>query len=311
MNYNSTNSILKRIAFIGNYSPRLCGIATFTTDLCEAIATQYRQTTCIALPVNDIESGYAYPSRVRFELAEKDMDSYRRAADFLNINNVDIVSLQHEYGIFGGRVGSHILVLLRELRMPVVTTLHTVLRDPNPDQKRVLKEVAALSDRLVVMSERGAEFLQDIYGVRPEKIDLIPHGIPDVPFVDPSFHKDLFGVEGKTVLLSFGLLSASKGFENVIAALPDILARHPDVVYIILGATHPHVVQNEGETYRRSLQWLAQEKGVEGQVIFYNRFVSLEELVQFISAADIYITPYLNEAQIINGGAKVSQVAAD
>ena len=295
------NSILNRIAFIGNYLPRQCGIATFTTDLCEAIAAQYRQTTCIALPVNDTEAGYAYPTRVRFELTEKDIDSYRRAADFLNINNVDLVSLQHEYGIFGGRAGSHILVLLRELRMPIVTTLHTILRDPDPDQKRVLEEIAALSDRLVVMSKRGAEFLQEVYGVLPEKIDLIPHGIPDVPFVDPSFHKDLFGVEGKIVLLSFGLLSASKGIENVIAALPAILARHPNVVYIVLGATHPHVVRNEGETYRLSLQWLAQEKGVEGQVIFYNRFVSLEELVEFISVADIYITPYLNAAQITSG----------
>jgi glycosyltransferase involved in cell wall biosynthesis len=301
MDPNSTNSMLNRIAFIGNYLPRQCGIATFTTDLCEAIAAQYRQTTCIALPVNDIEAGYAYPTRVRFELTEKDIDSYRRAADFLNINKVDLVSLQHEYGIFGGRAGSHIMVLLRELRMPIVTTLHTILRDPDPDQKRMLEEVAALSDRLVVMSKRGAEFLHEVYGVLPEKIDMIPHGIPDVPFVDPSFHKDLFGVEGKIVLLSFGLLSANKGIENVIAALPAILARHPNVVYIILGATHPHVVRNEGETYRLSLQWLAQEKGVEGQVIFYNRFVSLEELIQFISAADIYITPYLNAAQITSG----------
>jgi len=301
MKKSSTNSSLNRIAFIGNYLPRQCGIATFTTDLCEAIAAQYHKTTCIALPVNDIEAGYAYPPRVRFELTEKDIDSYRRATDFLNINNVDLVSLQHEYGIFGGRAGSHILVLLRELRMPIVTTLHTILRDPDPDQKRVLEEVAALSDRLVVMSKRGAEFLHEIYGVPPEKIDLIPHGIPDLPFVDPSFHKDLFGVEGKIVLLSFGLLSASKGIENVIAALPAILARHPNVVYIVVGATHPQVVRNEGETYRLSLQWLAQEKGVEGQVIFYNRFVNMEELVEFISAADIYITPYLNAAQITSG----------
>lgn len=188
-------SIIDRIAFIGNYLPRRCGIATFTTDLCEAIAVEYSGTTCIALPVNDIEDGYAYPTRVRFELTEKDIHSYRRAADFLNINNVDLVCLQFEYGIFGGRAGSHILALLQELRMPIVTTLHTILRDPDPDQRRVLKEVAALSDRLVVMSNRGSKFLQNIYGVVPEKIDLIPHGIPDVPFVDPSFHKDLFGVE--------------------------------------------------------------------------------------------------------------------
>lgn len=297
----SGSSALKRIGFIGNYSPRQCGIATFTTDLCEAIATQYGKTTCIALPVNDVEAGYAYPARVRFELTEKDIDSYRRAADFLNINNVDLVCLQHEYGIFGGRAGSHILVLLRELRMPVVTTFHTVLREPDPDQRRVLQEIAALSDRVVVMSQRGAEFLRDIYDVTPDKIDEIPHGIPDVPFVDPSFHKDLFGVEGKTVLLSFGLLSANKGIENVISALPAILAKHPNVVYMVLGATHPHVLRHDGESYRLSLQWLAHEKGVEGHVIFLNRFVSVEELIEFISATDIYITPYLGEAQITSG----------
>jgi glycosyltransferase involved in cell wall biosynthesis len=301
MQHSSNHAPINRIAFIGNYLPRQCGIATFTTDLCEAIAAEHSETTCIALPVNDIEDGYAYPTRVRFELTEKDINSYLRAADFLHTNNVDLVSLQHEYGIFGGRAGSHILALLRELRMPVVTTFHTILEKPDPDQRRVLEEVAALSDRLVVMSKRGAEFLHEIYGVLPEKIDLIPHGIPDVPFVDPSFHKDLFGVEGKLVLLSFGLLSPNKGIENVIAALPAILARYPNVVYIILGATHPHVLRHDGETYRLSLQWMAQEKGVEGQVIFYNRFVSLEELVKFIGAADIYITPYLNSAQIVSG----------
>lgn len=296
-----SHSIIKRIAFIGNYQPRQCGIATFTTDLCESIADEFKGTACIALPVNDTEAGYEYPSRVRFELTEKDIESYRRAADFLNINNVDIVSLQHEYGIYGGRAGSYILTLLRELRMPVVTTLHTILREPNSDQRRVLEEIISLSDRVVVMSKRGAQFLQEIYGVSAEKIDLIPHGIPDIPFVDPSFNKDLFGVEGKSVLLSFGLLSANKGIENVIEALPAILEKHPNVVYIVVGATHPHVLQKEGETYRLSLQWLAHEKGVAENVIFYNRFVSLEELVQFISAADIYITPYLDVAQITSG----------
>jgi glycosyltransferase involved in cell wall biosynthesis len=295
------HSATGRIAFVGNYQPRQCGIATFTTDLCEAVATAHKGTTCIALPVNDIEAGYAYPSRVRFEIAEQDIHSYRRAADFLNINNVDLVSLQFEYGIFGGKAGSHILTMLRDLRMPIVTTLHTILETPDPDQRLVLEEVAALSDRLVVMSDRGSQYLQDVYHVLPEKIDLIHHGIEDVPFVDPSFNKDLFGVEGKTVLLSFGLLSANKGIENVISALPDIVAHHPDVVYIIVGATHPHVLQQEGETYRLSLQWLAQQKGVESHVIFYNRFVEPEELVEFIGAADIYITSYHNEAQIVSG----------
>jgi glycosyltransferase involved in cell wall biosynthesis len=292
---------IKRVAFIGNYLPRQCGIATFTTDLCESVAAEYPDMQCLALPMNDIEEGYAYPPRVRFELTEKDLDSYRRAADFLNINSVDIVSLQHEYGIFGGRSGSHILTLLEELRMPIVTTFHTVLQEPDPDQRRMLQEVARLSERVVVMSERGAGFLQSIYGVPPDKIDLIPHGIPDVPFVDPSFYKDNFGVEGKTVLLTFGLLSANKGIETVIEALPAILEKHPNVVYIILGATHPNVLRHDGESYRLSLQWLAQEKGVESQVIFYNRFVSIEELTEFIGATDIYITPYLNPRQITSG----------
>jgi len=296
-----SNSAINRIAFIGNHLPRQCGIATFTSDLCQAVATEAAETTCIAIPVNDIEEGYAYPERVRFEIAEKDINSYRRAADFLNLNNVDLACLQHEYGIFGGRAGRHVLALLRELRMPVVTTLHTILREPDADQQRVLEQVAALSDRLVVMSERGAEFLSTIYHVPEEKIDLIPHGIPDVPFVDPSFHKDLFGVEGKIVLLSFGLLSENKGIENVIAALPAILDRYPNVVYVIVGATHPNVIRHEGERYRLSLQWLAQEKGVQGQVIFYNRFVSLEELIQFISVTDVYVTPYLTQAQITSG----------
>ncbi|NOZ27922.1 MAG: glycosyltransferase [Chloroflexi bacterium] len=297
----SRESSIRRVAFIGNYLPRQCGIATFTTDLCESIAARYPETTCFAVPVNDTEEGYDYPPRVRFELQENDLTSYRRAADFLNINNVDLVCLQHEYGIFGGPAGSHILALLRELRMPVVTTLHTILREPDRNQRRVLEEIARLSDRLVVMSERSREFLQTIYGVPEEKIDLIPHGIPDVPFVDPNFYKDQFGVEGQLVLLTFGLLSPNKGIENVIKALPAILTRYPNVVYIVLGATHPHVRRREGETYRLALQRLARALGVGKNVIFHNRFVSLEELIEFIGAADIYITPYLNREQIVSG----------
>jgi glycosyltransferase involved in cell wall biosynthesis len=291
----------KRIAFIGNYLPRQCGIATFTTDLCEAVAAAYPETTCFALPVNDTDSGYDYPPRVRFELAQNDTASYRRAADFLNGNNVDLVCLQHEYGIFGGPAGSHILALLRDLRMPVVTTLHTVLRTPDVNQRRVMEKLAQRSDRLVVMSQRGVGFLREIYGVPEDKLDLIPHGIPDVPFVDPSFHKDRFGVEGKLVLLTFGLLAPNKGLEHVIEALPEILARYPQVVYIVLGVTHPHVKRHEGEFYRLRLERTARTLGVDGNILFYDRFVSLEELIEFIGAADIYVTPYLNEAQITSG----------
>ena len=292
---------LRTVAVIGNYLPRQCGIATYTTDLCAAIAGGYPATDVFALAMNDTAQGYDYPARVRFELAQHDIGAYCRAADFLNLANTDVVCVQHEYGIFGGPSGSHLLTLLRDLRVPIVTTLHTVLREPDPQQRRVLIELANLSDRLVVMSQRGALFLREIYGIADEKIDVIPHGIPDVPFLDPSFHKDLLGAEGKIVLLTFGLLSQNKGIEHVIAAMPAILERHPNVIYVVLGATHPHVRQHEGERYRLSLQRKAHELGVDQQVAFYDQFVALDELVRFIGAADIYITPYLNPAQIVSG----------
>jgi glycosyltransferase involved in cell wall biosynthesis len=290
-----------RIAVVGNYLPRHCGIATFTADLCDAIQAEYGAAELLALPVNDTEEGYAYPARVRFELSEDNLASYRQAADFLNFSNVDLVCLQHEYGIFGGRAGSHILELLRRLRMPFVTTLHTVLREPNPDQRQVMDEIASLSDRLIVMSQQSAQILQEVFHVPADKIDLIPHGIPDLPFTDPSFYKDGFGTEGKDVLLTFGLLSPNKGIENVIKALPQILARHSNVVYMVSGATHPHVLRSEGDKYRHYLQSLAKELGVEANVIFRNRFVSPQEMVELIGAADIYITPYKHKAQVVSG----------
>jgi glycosyltransferase involved in cell wall biosynthesis len=294
-------SMVRQIAFIGNYLPRKCGIATFTTDLCEAVAGQYPEAECMVVAMNDQPDGYDYPERVRFEIPQEDLKSYRCAADFLNLQDVDLVCLQHEFGIFGGQSGSHILTLLRELHMPVVTTFHTVLSDPDTNQRLITSELVQLSDRLVVMSERAAQYLQTIYGATPEKIDLIPHGIPDVPFVDPNFYKDKFNVEGKQVLLTFGLLSPNKGIETAIKALPAILEKYPDVVYLVLGATHPNVIRLQGESYRESLQNLAFELRVEKNVIFHNQFVSLDELVEFIGAADIYITPYLNPSQIVSG----------
>jgi glycosyltransferase involved in cell wall biosynthesis len=290
-----------RIAVVGNYLPRHCGIATFTTDLCDAIHAEYRTTELLALPVNDTEEGYRYPARVRFELSEDNLVSYQQAADFLNFSNIDLVCLQHEYGIFGGPAGAHILELLRRLQMPVVTTLHTVLREPSLDQRIVLEEIALLSDRLIVMSRQSADILEEVFHVRPEKIDLIPHGIPDLPFTDPSFYKDGFGTEGKDVLLTFGLLSPNKGIENVIQALPSILSRHPNVVYMISGVTHPHVLRRDGDKYRLYLQNLARDLGVEASVIFRNRFVSPQELVELIGAADIYITPYKHKGQVVSG----------
>ena len=291
----------KHIAFLGDYVPRRCGIATFTADICEAVAAEFPQTQCIVGSVNDRPEGYDYPERVRFELDEQELDSYRRAAEFLNINNVEVVSVQHEFGIYGGPAGSHLLTFLREVRKPVVTTLHTVLAEPNSDQRAVMEQLDLLSNRFIVMAERGRQMLETIYGIAPEKIDLIPHGVIDMPFIDSNFFKDVFGVEGKTVLLTFGLLSPNKGIEYVIEALPAILERHPNLVYIVLGATHPHLLAHEGEAYRSKLERLAEERGVAASVIFHNRFATLEELKEFIGAADIYITPYLNEAQVTSG----------
>ena len=290
-----------RIAVVGNYLPRQCGIATFTTDLCDAISSQCGEAKLFAVPVNDTESGYEYPDRVRLALAQDDLSSYEQAADFLNFTNFDLVCLQHEYGIFGGPAGSHILTFLRRLKMPAVTTLHTVLREPSPDQRRVMEEIATLSDRLIVMSELSSQFLQEIFKVPGGKIDMVPHGVPDLPYLDPNFHKDRFGVEGKAVLLTFGLLSPNKGIENVIQALPHILSRHKNVVYIVAGATHPHILRREGDSYRARLQALAKECGVEANVIFHNRFATPAEMAEVIGAADIYVTPYRHEEQVVSG----------
>jgi len=290
-----------RIAFLGGYLPRLCGIATFTHDLCEAVAAAAPESQCFAGAVNDRIEGYDYPARVRFELDEKDLDSYRRAADFLNFNNAGVLCVQHEFGIYGGAAGSHLLALLKEVRMPVVTTLHTILRDPSLAQRRVMEELVRRSDRLVVMAEKGAEILRETYAVPDAKVDLIPHGIPDMPFIDSNFYKVQLGVEGRMVLLTFGLLGPGKGIEYAIEALPEIVKRHPNLVYLVLGATHPHLVAREGESYRLGLERLAEDLGVKEHVIFYNRFVSLDDLKEFIGATDIYLTPYLNEAQITSG----------
>ncbi len=290
-----------KIAFVGDYLPRKCGIATFTHDMYASVAGRFPEAECTVVPVNDRPEGYDYAPEVRFEVAEPDLDSYLRAADFLNFANTDVVSLQHEYGIYGGPAGGHVLGLVRDLRMPVVTTFHTILREPDPDQRRVLVQLAELSARVVVMTDRARMFLREIYGVPEAKIDLIAHGIPDTPFVAPGPYKEQFGVEGRPVALTFGLLSPNKGIEHMLRAIPEILSEVPDFVYIVLGATHPELVRQQGERYRLGLERLARELGIERHVIFYNRFVELDELTEFIRAADVYVTPYLNPAQITSG----------
>jgi glycosyltransferase involved in cell wall biosynthesis len=290
-----------RIAVIGNYTPRRCGIATFTADLAESLAAEAPDSEVWATAMNDVPEGYPYPSRVHFEVNEQSRGEYRLAAEFLNINGVEVASLQHEYGIFGGSAGSYILDLIGRLRMPVVTTLHTVLKDPTPEQADVTAEIARLSAKLVVMSRRAAGFLRDIYQVPGEKIAFVHHGIPDLSFVDPNYYKDQFGVEDRTVAATFGLLSPNKGIEHMIAAMPEIVKSHPEFMYLVLGVTHPNVKKHEGERYRTSLQRLATKLGVAGNVQFLNRFVDIQELCEFLGCADVYVTPYGNEAQITSG----------
>jgi glycosyltransferase involved in cell wall biosynthesis len=290
-----------RIAVIGNHLPRQCGIATFTTDLCDAIAAEYGAAQLLVVAVNDGKSSYSYPERVRFEISEGDIASYRAAADFLNARNVDLVCLQHEYGIYGGKSGNHIMELLKHLKMPLVATLHTVLREPNLDQRVVMHKIAARSERLIVMSQYSSRILREVFRVPAEKIDLIPHGIPDLPFDQPDLYKNRFSCQGKRVLLTFGLLSPNKGFESVIQAMPRILASQNNTVYMIAGATHPHIRAREGDRYRLELQALAKKLGVERQVLFVNRFVAPQEMAALVGSADIYITPYCHEAQAVSG----------
>ena len=291
----------RKIAIIGDYLPRKCGIATFTHSVYRALTDDTVGSDCFIVAVNDLPEGYAYPPEVRCEIAEQDLRSYRRAADFLNLADTDVVCVQHEFGIYGGPAGSHILTLLRDVQLPIVTQLHTILEEPSDEQRLVMNELTALSTRIIVMSDRGRRILEETYEVPADRLDVIPHGVPDMSFVDPNFYKDQFGVEGKQVLLTFGLISPAKGIETVIRALPEVLKKFPEMVYIVLGATHPHLLREQGETYRLSLERLATELGVRKQVIFYNRFVGFEELKDFLGVADIYITPYLNPDQTTSG----------
>jgi glycosyltransferase involved in cell wall biosynthesis len=294
------------VAFLSNYVPRQCGIATFTFDLFthyqrHLTATAARRQAFV-VAVTDRPDAYEYPVEVKYDFPQQDLKAYRQAAVYLKERDVEVVCLQHEYGIFGGPAGEYLLTLLRELDMPIVTTLHTVLKNPDEAQRRVLRELARLSAKLVVMTERGRQFLETIYEVPAEKIEVIAHGIPDVPYAeDPSPFKEALGVAGRRTLLTFGLLSPNKGIEHVIRALPEVVQEVPDLLYLIVGATHPNLVRERGEEYRESLQKLARELGVEQHVQFHNKFLALNELTQYIQAADVYITPYLNPAQITSG----------
>ena len=294
-------STLRRLAFIGNSLPRRCGIATFTTDLERAIASSRPTIETSIVAMNEPGSSYRYPPSVRLQIAQDRPGEYLRAADFLNAERIDAVSLQHEFGIFGGPAGNNITSLLDRLTIPVVTTLHTVLEQPTAEQRRALDRIVATSAKVVVMSEKGRDLLRRVFRVPADVIEVIPHGIPDMPFAEPDQAKHRLGFAGRAVILTFGLLSPNKGIEVVIDAMPLILQGEPSAVYVVLGATHPNLVRHQGETYRESLVARAKERGVENHVVFLNQFVDQPMLLDFIAMSDVYVTPYLNEAQLTSG----------
>jgi glycosyltransferase involved in cell wall biosynthesis len=293
--------VSQRVAFVGNYLPRLCGIATFTQDLHRAVSAAGPDLETCVVAMTDSDRAYDYPPAVRCEIHEDTIDDYVKAAEFLNGESVDVVSLQHEYGIFGGEAGANIIELLSRLEMPVVTALHTVLAKPTARQHDVMSRIIDISAKIVVMSETGYEFLRSVHDVPARKIEVIPHGIPDFPFLEPHHAKTKFGFAGKMIILTFGLLSPNKGIEIVLNAMPEIIKSCPNVVYVILGATHPNLVRQNGETYRESLTKRVNDLGIQNHVVFFNQFVNQATLLDFISMCDVYVTPYLNEAQMTSG----------
>jgi glycosyltransferase involved in cell wall biosynthesis len=291
----------RRIALIGNSLPRRCGIATFTTDLQRAISNSRPNLQACVVAMTDRDQTYDYPASVVLQIRDDNLQEYARAAASLNAGRFDVVCLQHEFGIFGGDAGAHILELLTRLTMPVVTTLHTVLASPSAIQRTVTERIVEASAKVVVMADKARELLHSVYRVPHEKIEVIAHGIPDFPFVVPDTAKARLGFNGRSVILTFGLLSPSKGIEVMIDAMPSILKRRPDAVYVVLGATHPNLVRDQGEAYRESLTARVRELGVENHVVFLDQFVDQATLLEFISMCDIYVTPYLNEAQMTSG----------
>ncbi|PTD18530.1 glycosyltransferase family 4 protein [Sphingomonas fennica] len=289
------------IALIGNHPPRMCGIATFTADVRAALLAARPDLVADVYAMDEPGGLHAYPPQVVCQIGQADLADYRAAARRINQDGVDLVCVQHEYGIFGGAAGAHLLRLLDRVEAPVVVTLHTVLADPSPEQRFVIDALARRADRLIVMTERARNMLQRVHGVPLARIAVVAHGVPDRPIADVEAAKARFGFQGRKVLLTFGLLSPNKGIETMIRALPAIAAEHPDVLYVVLGATHPQLVIQQGEAYRERLAVLAQELGVEPYVRFINEYTETDQLLDYLEAVDIYVTPYLNEAQITSG----------
>lgn len=289
------------IALIGNFLPRKCGLATFTTDCFAALRARFPDMRVDVYAMDDRPGGYAYPPEVTASIPQQDRDAYLDTARAIDASGAQAIWVQHEYGIYGGAAGEHLIALLDRTTLPVIATLHTVLERPSADERRVMEALLRRAARVIVMAQKGRDILHRVHGVDMRKVAVVPHGVPDRALVDPDAMKERFGWEGRQVILTFGLLAPSKGIETLIEAMPAIVARHPDALYVILGATHPNLVAHEGEAYRDRLHALAATLGVERNIAFVNAFVEQEELLDHIQAADIYATPYPNPAQITSG----------
>jgi glycosyltransferase involved in cell wall biosynthesis len=292
---------IARLALIGNFLPRQCGIATFTTDVFTAMRARFPEIAVDVYAMDDHPGRYDYPPEVTGTIPQADLSAYIDTARKIEASGAQAIWLQHEYGIFGGPAGEHILALLDRTTLPVIITLHTILEKPNADQRRVLEGLLRRAARVIVMAERGRDILQRVYGANARQIVMIPHGVPDRDLLDPATLKGKFGWDGRKVMLTFGLLAPNKGIETVINALPAVIARHPDMLYVVLGATHPNLVAHEGEKYRDKLKALAADNGVAANVTFIDAFLEHGELIDYLQAADVYVTPYTNPAQITSG----------
>lgn len=290
-----------RVVTIGSYPPRECGIATFNRDLTQAVDRLNPLHATRVVAVREGNAYYDYGPEVMAEIERDDLESYRAAADAINGSKVDVVSLQHEFGLFGGEWGCYLLELTQRLAKPLVVTLHTVLPEPEPGARAVVQALAAGSERVVVLAESAIEILAQAYGLPLDKVRAIPHGAPDVSYQRQTFAKHTLGLEGRTVLSTFGLINPGKGIEYALRALPPVVQRFPDVLYLVLGETHPGVRLHEGESYRVGLERLVRELGLRRHVRFSNRYLTLSELVTHLLATDVYLMPYLNPVQIVSG----------
>jgi len=287
------------IVILSTYPPRECGIASFSKDLRDNLVSIDENVSIIA--ITDAKNSYDYPKEVIFEVSQDEKESFREAADFVNQSSADVVIIQHEYGIFGGDDGSYVLEFANHLKKPFVATTHTVLLEPTFGQKNVLSRLGAAANGIVCMTKRSAKLLSKVYSVPEHKIRVIPHG---VPFFEPKGRDELkqkYGYTGRTIVSTFGLIGPGKGIENCIKAISELVPHHPDILYLVLGKTHPNIIKKYGESYRASLVSLVEELGLTDNVKFINEFLSLDKLGDYLYMTDVYVTPYPNKNQAVSG----------